>query len=246
MESASYTNSQPIASSGYSMSYSQPIVAGQTPQMYTQAPPQTSNPKSNGASALGNVVRFLAMITGPLLMAFGILRIVYVTDFRLTSLLMSIYIFFFGGLVFFAEFKWNKFLVKFPFMMTRRSRSLFIAFSGTFCLGWKIGNESWPGYASGIWCIVVGIMYFLLPCFVDDPDEEELKEQYSTSFENGQTAYPPVVSGAGYGNSYAYAGVGSSAYDGSALNYAQVSSTNDYGNGTYPSSSVNGSYTTLQ
>ncbi|KAH7827586.1 putative COPI associated protein [Monocercomonoides exilis] len=202
-------NSATIAST-----YPDPVQQ-QVPQNVQLGQPAQGNSSSkmDYLGAFLTVIKTCVLLTGPLLIAVGILSFVYFKTFRLVSIFFALYLIFFGALLFFAEFKWNKFLKYFPFLMTRRYRAFFMAFAGTLCFGLRIGEQVWPGYATGIWSCVVGAIYFISTFLRADPDDQKMKDQFTrenvpqmqnqtsassittTSYEASTGYVPPSASG---------------------------------------------------
>ncbi|KAH7828417.1 putative COPI associated protein [Monocercomonoides exilis] len=137
----------------------------------------------DGFTAFLTIFRTLTWISGPLLMAVGILAFSFLANLHLVTIFFSLYLILFGLLLFFAEFKWNKFLKYFPFLLTKKYRAVFLAFAGSLCFGVEIGGSTWPGVASGIWCIVIGVFYFIISCFRNDEEETKLKNEYKQEVE---------------------------------------------------------------
>ncbi|KAK2956467.1 putative COPI associated protein [Blattamonas nauphoetae] len=133
------------------------------------------------------VFRWICLASGPLLTLFGIFSYTWSSILSLSSFLLSLYVTVFGALIFFGEFKWKRFLKAFPFLMTRPSRALFIIFCGTLCFGLKIGKLSWPGYVVGLWCMIVGLLYFFFSMMRMDQKEEIMKRE----FEQAHRQKPP-------------------------------------------------------
>ncbi|KAH7818231.1 putative COPI associated protein [Monocercomonoides exilis] len=141
------------------------------------APQKTSSTPDYFAAFLV-LLKTLVLITGPLLIAVGILSFAFFKTFRLVSIFFGLYLIFFGGLIFFAEFKWYRFLKSFPFLLTRAYRAIFMAFAGSLSFGVEIGGQKWPGIATGIWSLVIGIVYFIVSLCKKDEDEQAIKEKF--------------------------------------------------------------------
>ncbi|KAA6395927.1 MAG: hypothetical protein EZS28_008542 [Streblomastix strix] len=149
--------------------------------MSIQAEPQPiveDEEQTDLGGTMMNIFKFIVMITGPILVAFGILSFFYAGDFRLSGVFLGIYLVLFGACIFFGEFGWGSVLKSLPWLLTRRYRSVFIVFSGTLCFGISLFKTAVIGYIVGGWTCFIGIVYFILTFCRSDEKEDRLQQEY--------------------------------------------------------------------
>ncbi|KAK2948210.1 hypothetical protein BLNAU_16829 [Blattamonas nauphoetae] len=140
-------------------------------------------PKGNCKAQFMFVVRIIVIASGPILIALGILAIIFAINGTFVSWLLGIYQIIFGALLFFGEFQWKRMLFAFPFLLTRRNRSVFLALCATLCYGLRINGYKWPGIVAGSVLLAVAILYFVMtfiaPSKKDQANYEEFKARQS-------------------------------------------------------------------
>jgi hypothetical protein len=114
------------------------------------------------------VLRVLGTCCGLTIVALGLYNLIAPVDTTLQPVVNDIYRIIFGFLIVFAEFRWNRLLVWFSFLLN------FIGLGGWYIFvgGLALGDSSWEIAMAIILCSV-GVIYCGLGCMCKDFNPKE-------------------------------------------------------------------------